>query len=327
MMPTEGYKLVELPNGDRAVYSAAYREAMHPGLGPAAEGETLYVRQLKIRERMREGVGAFVVWDVGLGAAANAIAVLRGTRDIAGPLRLMSFDDTAEPLSFALENTQALGYLGGYEAQAKGLLDHGQVQFRDAAHEVDWQFHLGDFPLCLARVAAGVPPAVEPGFQPGGTSAGNESRLEPSVTDPGGKMPASTSGRMPDATPPHAILFDAFSPAKNPAMWTLPLFTNLFRLLNPARPCNLTTYSRSTMFRVTLLLAGFFVGRGVPTGLKEETTVAANILELIDAPLDRQWLERARRSGCAEPLREPVYSQRKLSAATWEKLQAHPQFH
>jgi hypothetical protein len=109
-------------------------------------------------------------------------------------------------------------------------------------------------------------------------------------------------------------------------MWTLSLFTNLFRALDPQRPCNLTTYSRSTMFRVTLLLAGFYLGRGVATGVKEETTVAANTLELIDAPLDRQWLERAGRSGSAEPLCEPVYSQSRLSAESWERLNRHPQF-
>ena len=75
-----------------------------------------------------------------------------------------------------------------------------------------------------------------------------------------------------------------------------------------------------------LLLAGFFVGRGVATGVKEETTVAANTLELIDAPLDRQWLERARRSDSAEPLEGPVYVRRPLSAESWEKLQQHEQF-
>jgi len=79
LMSTVGYKLVQLSNGHHAVYSAAYREAMHPGLGPVAEAEALYVRQLKIRERMREGAEPFVVWDVGLGASANAIAALRGT--------------------------------------------------------------------------------------------------------------------------------------------------------------------------------------------------------------------------------------------------------
>jgi tRNA U34 5-methylaminomethyl-2-thiouridine-forming methyltransferase MnmC len=78
------------------------------------------------------------------------------------------------------------------------------------------------------------------------------------------------------APPPHAILFDAFSPAKNPAMWTASLFSDLHQCLNPQRPCAMPTYSRSTMLRVTLLLAGFFVGAGRATGEKEETTIAAN---------------------------------------------------
>ena len=127
-------------------------------------------------------------------------------------------------------------------------------------------------------------------------------------------------------SPPHAILFDAYSPARNPAMWTLPLFTNLFQLLDPQRPCALPTYSRSTILRVTLLLAGFFVGVGHATGLKEETTIAANTLDLIAEPLDRRWLERASRSHSAEPLREPAYSRAPLSPATAEKLRRHPQF-
>ena len=86
------------------------------------------------------------------------------------------------------------------------------------------------------------------------------------------------------------------------------------------------TYSRSTMLRVTLLLAGFFVGVGHGTGEKEETTIAANTIELLAEPLDRRWLERARRSTSAEPMWEPVYRQAPLSAGTWEKLQRHPQF-
>jgi tRNA U34 5-methylaminomethyl-2-thiouridine-forming methyltransferase MnmC len=121
-------------------------------------------------------------------------------------------------------------------------------------------------------------------------------------------------------------MFDAFSPATNPAMWTQPLFSNLFRLLAPDRPCSLPTYSRSTMLRVTLLLAGFYVGIGHATGEKEETTIAANTLSLIAEPLDRRWLLRARRSTSAEPLWEPVYRQARLSPGTWDKLQQHPQF-
>ena len=125
---------------------------------------------------------------------------------------------------------------------------------------------------------------------------------------------------------PHAILFDPYSPKKNPAMWTAPLFADLFRRLDPQRPCALATYTRSTMARVALLLGGFFVGVGHPSGLKEETTVAANRLDLLDEPLDRRWLERAKCSHSAEPLSGPVYRQAPLSPETWEKLRQHPQF-
>src|SRR5262249_27750792 len=125
---------------------------------------------------------------------------------------------------------------------------------------------------------------------------------------------------------PQVIMFDAFSPAKNPAMWTQPLFADLFVLLDPGRPCALPTYSRSTMLRVTLLLAGFFVGVGHATGQKEETTVAANSLQLIDERLDRRWLQRAHRSTSAEPMWEPIYRQSPLTRESWARLQEHPQF-
>jgi hypothetical protein len=109
-------------------------------------------------------------------------------------------------------------------------------------------------------------------------------------------------------------------------MWTQSLFSDLFRLLEPARPCALATYSRSTLLRVTLLLAGFIVGRGRPIGHKDETTIAANTPGLIVDPLDRTWLERARRSGSAEPLWTPIYRQARLTTETWERLRNHPQF-
>jgi hypothetical protein len=125
---------------------------------------------------------------------------------------------------------------------------------------------------------------------------------------------------------PHAILFDAFSPATNPAMWTLPIFTRIHALLDPTRPCALPTYSRSTLLRVTLLLAGFYVGAGHATGEKEETTLAANRLELLSEPLGQDWLKRVQRSTSAEPLHTPEYRQAPLAPESWARLQAHPQF-
>src|SRR5688572_22574123 len=109
-------------------------------------------------------------------------------------------------------------------------------------------------------------------------------------------------------------------------MWTLPLFENLFRRLDPERPCALATYSRSTIARVTLLLAGFFVGAGEAVAEKEETTIAANSLELIERPLGGRWLERARTSHSAEPLHGTQYRIAPLTAETWERLRTHSQF-
>jgi hypothetical protein len=73
-------------------------------------------------------------------------------------------------------------------------------------------------------------------------------------------------------------------------------------------------------------LAGFYVGVGHATGEKEETTIAANTLDLLDEPLPSSWLQRVRKSKSAEPLQEPVYRQAPLSAESWEELVLHPQF-
>jgi tRNA U34 5-methylaminomethyl-2-thiouridine-forming methyltransferase MnmC len=284
-----GYQLVRLNNGICSVRSLADAETFHPVVGPVAEAEALYVSQLRLCERLQHHAGEFVIWDVGLGAAANPLIVLHATRDLACRIRLVSFDHTLEPLKFALKHAADLGYFGSYEKHLEELLREHRVAFQDGAQSVNWEVHLGDFPALLSNLKSNT----------------QNSKLFPV---------------------PHAILFDAFSPAKNPAMWTLPLFTNLFQLLDLQRPCAMPTYSRSTILRVTLLLAGFFVGAGHATGEKEETTIAANDLSLIAEPLDRRWLDRARRSHSAEPLTEPTYRTAPLSAETWNRLQAHPQF-
>jgi folate-binding protein YgfZ len=67
----------------------------------------------------------------------------------------------------------------------------------------------------LVSVAAGILPAVEPGFQPGGNNMSSQQGVKHfnavtgSDANLGGKMPPSTAGRMPAATP---IGFDLFVP-------------------------------------------------------------------------------------------------------------------
>jgi tRNA U34 5-methylaminomethyl-2-thiouridine-forming methyltransferase MnmC len=281
---SDGYKIVQLANGTYSIHSLAERETFHPVIGPAAEAEALYVKQLNLRERLEKISDEFVIWDVGLGAGANVLTVLRETKNISSKIHIVSFDHTIEPLKFAASHAENLGYFTDYEAPVRKFIEDGRINFTNEKQTVNWEFHLGDFPTLLTKLSPKEIPS------------------------------------------PHTILFDAFSPAKNPAMWTLPLFTNLFRLLDPQRPCAMPTYSRATMLRVTLLLAGFFVGVGHATGEKEETTIAANTLDLLTEPLAKKWLERVRNSKSAEPMHEAIYEQKFISPESWERLNKHPQF-
>ena len=126
---------------------------------------------------------------------------------------------------------------------------------------------------------------------------------------------------------PHAVFYDPYSPTVNPEMWTLDVFTALRERTRADTPCLLTTYTRSTAVRVTLLLAGWYVGIGGATGEKEETTVAANVAGLVERPLGRAWLEKkVYASTNAAPLRAGLAGRRRpISEEDFERLRAHPQ--
>jgi queuine tRNA-ribosyltransferase len=81
-------------------------------------------------------------------------------------------------------------------------------------------------------------------------------------------------------------------------MWSLDTFRCLFGATG--RPAELFTYSSSTAVRSSLLAAGFHVARGVPSGPKDETTIALKLGPGADLSLhpllDRTWLDRRDRS-------------------------------
>ena len=243
-------------SGVKSLRSLEHRETFHPVVGPMAEARGLHVAQSQLVERAGECRGPLVVWDVGLGAAANALAVIEAFASTeAQRVELHSFDHSLDPLAFACAHAQELGYI----APHAGLLAELLRSCRADAGAVQWWLHPGDF-----RELITAPPA-----------------------------PA-----------PHAILYDPYSPAANPGMWTLEHFTRVRSALDPSRPCTLTSYSRSTSVRVTLGLARFHVGRGSATGDKDETTIAATHRNLLGDPLGADWLARVARSTRGAPLRE-----------------------
>ncbi len=230
-----------------------------------------------------------MVWDVGLGAAANALAVVAAFTDggLPGSVRLLSFDQTDAALRFALANAGALGYPLAHTADLTRLLEHGELTLRNShGGMLCWTVRLGDFPSLLRGPDA------------------------------------------PALPTPHAVFYDPYSPTVNPEMWTLEVFAALRSRLRDDRPCLLTNYTRSTAVRVTLLLAGFHAGIGPSTGEKDETTVAANTPTLLERPLSADWLEKkVYASTNAAPLRAgPDAGRGPIREEDFERLRQHPQF-
>lgn len=250
---------------------------MHIGSDPRQEALTLHIEQPRLVERARAAEGRFVIWDIGLGPAGNALAALERLRGEVGlpPVELHSFEIDTTLLAFALEHAAELPTLQGWESTLHRLLELGEVEPFEG---VFWKLHRGDF-----------------------------SR----------KIPEGISS-------PHAIFFDPYSPAKNPEMWSLETFRALRE--RTTTPCLLTNYTRSTAIRVTLALAGWSIGRGVPTGEKSETTIAATDLALLDDPLGPDWLARVRASTNAAPFRAAQYAPGPISRDDLAALEKLPQF-
>jgi len=276
-IPNEGgFELVHLKSGQRSVRCCTHGETMHVGTGPSTEASELHIRQQRIVERAQANCGApFVIWDVGLGPAGNALTALDALRGIATPVEIHSFEISTDVLEFALQHADALGYMAGWEPAIEQLLAEGVA---NPLPHVRWQLHRGDY---LAQ--------------------------------------------LHNAQPPDAIFHDPYSPARNPGMWSLEVF-QAARARVGEGTCLLTNYTRSTAVRATLALAGWCVGFGVATGDKDQTTIAASRLDLLERPLGRDWLRRVRASTNAAPFRGGRYAPGPIADADFAALEALPQF-
>ena len=112
------------------------------------------------------------------------------------------------------------------------------------------------------------------------------------------------------------LFWDPFSPKANPALWSWAAFSIARGRAGDA--ATLYTYSTATATRAALLLAGFFVGQGDPSGPKEQTTAAATDPALLSRPLDVRWLARLERSSAPFPDDAPPDA--------LDRIRAHPQF-
>lgn len=132
-------------------------EVMHPIVGPRAEAESLYVGPSNLRERLlrTSDETPLVLFDVGLGAASNAIFAWR-VREALGRdarrLEIVSFDRSLAALERALEPAHVSAFgLSGAAGEAAATL------IRDGVHETSgtrWRVQLGELPGTLAAEPA-----------------------------------------------------------------------------------------------------------------------------------------------------------------------------
>jgi queuine tRNA-ribosyltransferase len=281
-LPPTRFSIVATASGAPSMRDAEAGEVMHPVIGATVESERLYVAQSRLAARLAEGgppstadrPEPLVLFDVGLGAASNALAALRAARAAraadpqARPLAVVSFERELGALELACtaEGAARLGWSAEDLAAARALLAAGRHQ----EPGITWRLALGEAPATVA------------------------------------------------AAPERAdlVFWDPFSPRANPDLWTVGAFAALRGRAAPG--CTLFTYSTATSTRSALLLAGFHVGVGDPSGPKEETTAAALPPAAPARPLDARWLVRLTRSSAAWPVDAP--------ADALDRIRSHPQF-
>ncbi len=149
------YEIHLAQEGFGSIRHRASGEIMHSRTAPMEEAERLYVEQSHLAERLRETGEPLVIWDVGLGAAANAMAAIRCYEEMGAtrPLRLISFENDLDSLRLAMRRSDLFPYLrhGG----PAGILREGHWQSKKHPG-LSWELITGEFPETI--VAAAAPP-------------------------------------------------------------------------------------------------------------------------------------------------------------------------
>ena len=124
-------------------------EVMHSVNDPAEEARSLYVEQSRLTERLEEDdESPLVVWDVGLGAAANAMAAIQAVEAMdparrRRQMKLVSFENDLDSLRLALRHPMWFKHLQHGAPHTLLVENHWQ----SASGAVEWTLMAGDFAL------------------------------------------------------------------------------------------------------------------------------------------------------------------------------------
>lgn len=152
------YKIHTAIEGFSSILHVSSGEIMHSRTPPMDEARSLYIEQSRLASRLSEETSEpLVIWDVGLGAAANAMAAIQCHEALANegpvrPLHIVSFENDLDSLRLALKNNDRFPYLR--HAGPPAILKN--ATWVSKQHErLSWQLHEGDF---LDLLAQAMPP-------------------------------------------------------------------------------------------------------------------------------------------------------------------------
>ena len=146
------YELHRSVQGFYSIRQISSGEIMHSVSAPSDEANKLYIEQAALAARLidyQDNAGELVIWDVGLGAAANAMAALscfercqaENTSAKLRPLRLISFEQDLAPLILAAKHCAFFPHL--HHGAPSRILSQGS--WRQASELLQWQLMKGDF--------------------------------------------------------------------------------------------------------------------------------------------------------------------------------------
>ncbi len=129
----QGFTLVETESG----------QSMHSRIGAWKEAQDLYIAQSQLDHRLATQDSPLVIFDVGMGIAANALAALEIAQASSYPrtLKIVSFENRLDGIRTALNHPQHFPWLEKHRKKIELLLEYKSW----SAPGVEWSLFDGNF--------------------------------------------------------------------------------------------------------------------------------------------------------------------------------------
>jgi tRNA U34 5-methylaminomethyl-2-thiouridine-forming methyltransferase MnmC len=236
--PPPHHDWVETEDGSFTIYSKNFQESAHSVHGAIAETRLRFIEGCKIRERLKTCSSPFTIFETGFGLGIGALETFSvwNKEERKYPLHFISSEIDEELVAWIIRYADKL-FATTYGADTVSLLQ--SLVFDKSGSRYHASSTCGNFSLTIYM--------------------GNITTKQQQLVNN-------------HAHQVHAIFQDAYSPKKNPELWTVSWFQCLKELC--ASDAILSTYSSSQSIRQNLQEAGFRIENGPGFGKKKSSTFA-----------------------------------------------------